>query len=770
MNETTVGREPVEVIEIITPKCVNVHGSAPCTATQTGDAKCFNTRATCNDVDNYQARPASHLTPTEILNQGDTGDRTLYDGTADFFASFDVSFPASPDGVVFDYTDATRGLYVCVTAGELIFRAGSVTPSAAGGTNTGRIAVAAAQFAGKSLTLYCLMDFTASGSTTIRLWAFDPIDLTLTLLGSDTYTAATTTWEAGVDPVVGASAGDTPTGEATVDFNGRITSARLYDSQSDPGLDVSPDAYRMRYFFDDGRKAKPSDDIYILPLLIGADTVGTRLNLTGSDDRYEPLGRRAFMSVNFADAPHSDHTVDPYRSDREYDPLKRATFWRKWLARNKFGRTRALVRRYTGYKGDALSAMQRQTYVVDRFSEAMESVTMSCRDVLSLTEFRRAQVPAPSPGKLDLALTDVATSLFLSGDRTASYPATGTLRIGDELMTYSAISYDAIDDQTDVTGLTRGTDGSTAQAHDIDSGVQLCRRYTDARVAQILEDLIVSDAQVPAQLVDLPKIQTEDDENLSAYVLSTVISEPTGVDQLVGELARDCSFYIWWNERRQIVDMQAIKPLSVVDKTFTQERDIIADSLKIEERPKERLTTISMYFQPRDFAADLEKPVNYEQQLVVSNAATSGLDLYGTLPQTRQIFSRWLGSEAQANQTGSRLSIRFADVPEYVTFRVDAKDRATWVGDFAKIEHDYLVDARGARLTDRRFLVIEAEEVMAGHSQRLVCVDVTLDGLIYLITANGIGTYTAELFSAANAFITDNNGLNPDGTPGATIG
>jgi len=48
-------------------------------------------------------------------------------------------------------------------------------------------------------------------------------------------------------------------------------------------------------------------------------------------------------------------------------------------------------------------------------------------------------------------------------------------------------------------------------------------------------------------------------------------------------------------------------------------------------------------------------------------------------------------------------------------------------------------------------------------------VDVTLDGRLYRITENGIGTYTPELFALANAFITDANGLNSDGTTGATI-
>ena len=73
-DATSLDREPVELIEIITPKCANVHGSAPCTATEVGDGKCFNTRTTCNDADSYQARPLTNLTPDATLAQGGTFD------------------------------------------------------------------------------------------------------------------------------------------------------------------------------------------------------------------------------------------------------------------------------------------------------------------------------------------------------------------------------------------------------------------------------------------------------------------------------------------------------------------------------------------------------------------------------------------------------------------------------------------------------------------------------------------------------------------------
>lgn len=40
--------------ELDLPLCGNVHGVSPCTATETGNAKCYNSRATCNDLANFR--------------------------------------------------------------------------------------------------------------------------------------------------------------------------------------------------------------------------------------------------------------------------------------------------------------------------------------------------------------------------------------------------------------------------------------------------------------------------------------------------------------------------------------------------------------------------------------------------------------------------------------------------------------------------------------------------------------------------------------------
>jgi len=52
-NLSSFGRQPFNYVELELDFCANTAGLAPCTATETGDAKCFNTYASCNDTPNF---------------------------------------------------------------------------------------------------------------------------------------------------------------------------------------------------------------------------------------------------------------------------------------------------------------------------------------------------------------------------------------------------------------------------------------------------------------------------------------------------------------------------------------------------------------------------------------------------------------------------------------------------------------------------------------------------------------------------------------------
>lgn len=74
-EKARLGREPITMVGLVCDYCTLTHGVAPCTATETGDAKCFNTRATCNDTANYDkgtkeyihSQPRSSLPVGEVI-------------------------------------------------------------------------------------------------------------------------------------------------------------------------------------------------------------------------------------------------------------------------------------------------------------------------------------------------------------------------------------------------------------------------------------------------------------------------------------------------------------------------------------------------------------------------------------------------------------------------------------------------------------------------------------------------------------------------------
>ena len=57
MGMTSLSRQPITLVEIDLPYCTRTYGTAPCAAIlgTTGAVKCFNSRATCQDPDNYSA-------------------------------------------------------------------------------------------------------------------------------------------------------------------------------------------------------------------------------------------------------------------------------------------------------------------------------------------------------------------------------------------------------------------------------------------------------------------------------------------------------------------------------------------------------------------------------------------------------------------------------------------------------------------------------------------------------------------------------------------
>lgn len=82
--------EPIQIVEIKQPFCENVFGVSPCTATGTGDQKCYNTRRTCKDTVNFALGTPLSL----FFSTGDVAARGV--SGASYIMPFLVSVSTTP--------------------------------------------------------------------------------------------------------------------------------------------------------------------------------------------------------------------------------------------------------------------------------------------------------------------------------------------------------------------------------------------------------------------------------------------------------------------------------------------------------------------------------------------------------------------------------------------------------------------------------------------------------------------------------------------------
>ena len=507
---------------------------------------------------------------------------------------------------------------------------------------------------------------------------------------------------------------------------------------------------------------------YAIPSLVSVNTSPTKINIAGINPDAQGLGNRALCTIRFKDHPHTDRRVDPYQSGRTFDPLTRGSFWTKWLVRNKY-RQNVVIKVYEGYAGQALSAMNVRTYFLQSVTppDSNGNVTIQGKDVLARIEERKSKAPILSPGVLYVDITDTATSIEVANAVEADYPATGTIRINDELMTYSARA-------TSTNGITftitaRGTDGTSADSHGVDDAVQECLRYTTQAVDTILEDLLTTYGGVSSSYLDTTAWATEVGDYLVSYLLTTVITEPTSVSELISEIQVQASCYIWWDERAAKVKLKAIRGVDVVPPTITEETHILEGSFKLTEKPRERASQVWIYYNARDYSKGVKDVKRYASQVVVADLESETDELYGEA-SVKTIFARWLPNSALANTTGSKIITRYVDIPTQVKFSLDAKDRNDyWVGDDLKISHHLDVDQYGVGQL-RTWTIVSAEETKPGEVVEYTAEDTTLYGVISYVMASGAADYTGTASDPAkNCYIGDSAGLLSDGEPAGRI-
>ena len=506
-----------------------------------------------------------------------------------------------------------------------------------------------------------------------------------------------------------------------------------------------------------------------IPSVQSISTEPTELNIGGGSKDRGPLGNRAVARVTFQDHAHSDNLVDPYLAERDFDPMKRSTFWSKWRARNPFYQNRVLVI-YDGYLGQALAEMSKRTYLIDRITgpDSGGRVQITAKDVLKLADDDRAQAPELSPGELAADVDAAVTGFDVVRAVEADYPESGTLRIGDEVMTYTGRSETA--GVVTFTGVARGTDGTDAEPHSAEDRVQLCLRYTDEPVWRVAHDLLITFGRVPAGFIDLAAWDAEGQFWLSQFNVTALITEPTGVNKLLGELSEQALFYIWWDERASLIQLRAVKPEVDAVPSITDRDNIVEGSIGISEDPKQRVSQVWVFWGLRDPTRRLNDEGNYKQIRIAADLEAEADREYGE-KRIRKVFARWIDKQATAFNLAVRLLNRYRDTPAFLSLKLDAKDRALWTGDPAQVTTRLRVDELGNEVAEI-WQVISAEESVAGEVATYKLQKSEFgEGRFFFIQANDAPSFAeaSEEQKRRGGWISRADGTMPDGSEGYVL-
>ena len=493
------------------------------------------------------------------------------------------------------------------------------------------------------------------------------------------------------------------------------------------------------------------------------------------------LGKRGVVSIKLDDFTDDDLFTDDYVSTRTYNPELQGTFFGKLKARTPYYKGR-LMKVRQGYINDTFSwtDFDDRLFVIDSLDLDQDGkVTVTGKDILKLADDKKSVAPAANTGTLSVALTTGATSIVLQTGEGVDYDSAGFVRIGDEVMQYTAVSTDTL------TGVTRASNGTTAEEHDTDDLVQQCLSYSNDNVVDIIHGLLntyagIAETYLPYD-AGLTVPTTVDDEWdleklnwLGSNNLTHLITKPTGINKLISNICKQNLIYMWFDERDQEVKLRAIAPQSKNETppTLSDSGQIIRDSIKVKDNPKDRISQIWVYYDILDISGDLDKAENYKKLYVQVDTESENTNAYSE-KAIKIIYADWL-SNANAGlitTLAGRLLSRYAGTPQRVTFKIDHKDADIWTGNIALLDSWAFQDETGANSIQKTQIL----KVTDDHDKQQLTIEaesweyaVVLYGFV---TPNTMLDYLSESDAnkAAYGFISDNTGKMSNGDNGYLI-
>jgi hypothetical protein len=357
------------------------------------------------------------------------------------------------------------------------------------------------------------------------------------------------------------------------------------------------------------------------------------------------------------------------------------------------------------------------------------------------------------------------TTFTITTGKGSAYSAAGYLVAGEEIIGFTRSA-----DTFTITS--RAQFNTEAQAHDIGEKVVEAYAVTTPTLAHdIIYDLLTNFAGVPSAFIDKAAWDAEAGTWLLDTLFTGVIVEPTGVNELITQLAQEGTLYIWSDERSQKIQLRAIRPAAHSEvKSLDDFSGFIQDSTTVTEKPAERVSQVWVYYGMRNPVTGA-KVENFRNLYVLADLESEGVNKYGE-SRIRKVMARWIPFNApgQAAAIANRHLTKYRDNPRYLKARIDAKDANIWTGDVLRVSSACVQDVTGAPAA-LNMQVIEAREVVAGTTFEVILTDTYFEGRYFYITPNDAPQYADATEEQRNTmgFICGNDGLMPDGSEGYKI-
>lgn len=216
-----------------------------------------------------------------------------------------------------------------------------------------------------------------------------------------------------------------------------------------------------------------------------------------------------------------------------------------------------------------------------------------------------------------------------------------------------------------VTLLARGVLGTAAQAHSAQDRVQVALRYAAQDPADIIADLLETYAGVPSDSIPLASWRAETADFLGRLYTATIV-DPTAVATLVSELIEQAALAMWWDDSARQVRLQVLRGILTTAARYDDDL-VLASTLQVAEQPDKRISRVQTYFGQINPTRPLSDTDNYRSSVetVDADAETD----YGAAA-IKRILSRWIPAigRTTAERLNAKQLARFRDPPRRFSF------------------------------------------------------------------------------------------------------